>query len=397
REDAVRARDAFLTAFASIGGWAKPMPARVAFEIAYERLNPERAVRHRAPSYSGARIPASPASTQPAPSSDNGKSNQAAVPLISLELDDSSFDRSVDIAFGQLTSPPNGNGKKQTPVRWVSSEEHFADSPRETLCLTPIRVRSDHFIIGDLPVMTISLHKLPAKTFAGLMEVLTRQAELKFPYDLSSTFWLGDQQKWDDKLGRMLHWARVNVTRARTHDRPPNQDEEVRDSEVYALRDTLKRGVDKIGEVAWTITFSAPTEAELLRRRDTLLVKIRLMESMEGVAEPSLPLDQFIASLPCAGQNDFRRIPVLSHTAVAMLPLTGAACGASEEEAIDVLQRADLGLFFWHPRDKRFRSGMALFCGPTGSGKSAMINRQRTALLADGHRGVTLDFGGSAT
>ncbi|MGH9761605.1 MAG: TraC family protein, partial [Blastocatellia bacterium] len=53
RDDALRARQAFLAAFSSIGGWARPVGAGAVFKIAYDRLNPERAERHQAPDYRG--------------------------------------------------------------------------------------------------------------------------------------------------------------------------------------------------------------------------------------------------------------------------------------------------------------------------------------------------------
>jgi len=241
--------------------------------------------------------------------------------------------------------------------------------------------------------MTISLHRPPTKTFAGLMEVLTRQAGINFPYEISTTFTIGDTQEWDERFERMLTRARINILRSNN----PNQDEELKRDEVHNLRESLKKGEEKVGEVSFTITFSAPNTDELQRRRDIFLIVLRQMDSMEGVAEPSVPIDPFLASLPCSPPHtDFRRRPILSHNAIGLMTLTGAAAGVPEHEATDVLQRADGGLFYWNPRSQMFSSGMAAFCGLSGSGKSAAVGRQRTVLLASGHRGVTLNFGGSA-
>lgn len=86
----------------------------------------------------------------------------------------------------------------------------------------------------------------------------------------------------------------------------------------------------------------------------------------------------------------------MTRDAVALATLTGASQGISPDEAVDVYQRADNGLFFWNPAARRFKSGMFVICGASGSGKSGYANRQRTLLLATNRRGVTLDYGGSS-
>jgi len=49
RQETLRARDQFIGAFTAIGGWARPLPVKEVFAIAYERLNPGRARKHPAP------------------------------------------------------------------------------------------------------------------------------------------------------------------------------------------------------------------------------------------------------------------------------------------------------------------------------------------------------------
>jgi type IV secretory pathway VirB4 component len=247
-------------------------------------------------------------------------------------------------------------------------------------------------MLGARPVTTVSLQKLPVKTFAGLMETLTRQAGLNFPYEIATSFQIGEQVNWDEKLERMQNRIRISLM-STLH---PNQVEEIKQGELYDLRQQIRKGEEKIGMLGFSVTFGGPTPDELKRRRDLILVAMRAMEGLEGVSERHMPLDMFLAGLPCTPHTDFRRKPCMTRDAVGLSPLTGASSGVSEDEAIEVLQRADGGLFFWHPRSRHFNSGMSLYCGTSGSGKSGALNRQRTALMAAGWRGVTLDFGGSS-
>ncbi len=375
REETIRARNSFMNAYAAVGGWARPVDARMAFEIAYEKLNPERARRHPAPAYTMQSF-ARQLVQQAAPPQGAGRADDISPELLLAELDG-----------------PKRKVRRRAPLKKsAGSETLFADSPRESLCMTPLEVCGDHFIIGGRPSMTISMHRLPVKTFAGLMEALTKQAGLDFAFDVSTTFEIGNQTEWDERFERMLRRARINIQRSNN----PNQDEELKRDQVYNLRNEVKKGEEKIGNLGLTISFSADTVEQLRARRDLIFVVLRQMDGMEGVVEQSVPLDQFFATLPCTPHTDFRKRPVLSHNATGLMALTGSTTGVAEDEATDVLQRADGGLFFWNPRSRLFNSGMSLYCGSTGSGKSGALNRQRTVLLATGHRGVTLDFGGSA-
>ena len=357
REEVLRLRDGFAAAYVAAGGSVRPVSARVAFDLAYERLNPERAEIHPAPAYLMPMVP-----------------NQ------SMHKD----------------SLSNGYGKnlkrKDRIIYNTLRAELFAENPREELCYTPLEIRGDYFRLGSRPVMTIGLQKLPVKTFAGLMETLTRQAGLNFPFEVVTSFQIGDQVAWDEKLERMQNRIRISLMTT-LH---PNQVEEVKQGELYDLRQQIRKGEEKIGMLGLSITFGALTQDELRRRKDLILVAMRAMEGLEGTSERHMPLDIYLAGLPCTPHTDFRRKPCMTRDAVGLSALTGASSGISETEAVEVLQRADGGLFFWHPRSRQFNSGMSLFCGTSGSGKSGALNRQRTTLLASGWRGVTLDFGGSS-
>jgi hypothetical protein len=377
--EVIMSRNTFMTGFTSIGGWAKAVPARTAFEIAYERLNPERAMVHPAPVYD-AHLSHLLRAASPSPERD-----------IVNKPEELSAEQVVETVLGSRRK-----ARKAPGVRLHESsatEELFAESPREVLAFTPITVVGDHFIIGDRHVMTVCLHRLPQKTFCGLMQALTRQAGLYFDYEVSASFHIGEFLAYDELLERKLRWTNVNLVRSTTN---PNQDEQIKREEIMAIRHSVKKGDEKIGEFGITITFSGDSPDELRERRDTILVVLRQMDGMEGVNERAVPLDIFFSGLPCTPHTDFRRRPVLSGNAVGLMPLTGAASGVPEEEATHVFQRADGGLFYWNPRSRLFSSGMSCFVGKTGSGKSGAVNLQRTLLLGTGHRGVTLDFGGSA-
>jgi hypothetical protein len=376
REEVLRLRNAFTAAYVAAGGSVRPIPARVAFELAYERLNPERAEVHPAPAYL---IP--PLITEASEAGVLTSGNLEGNPLAAVLR--------PAILLGQTE-----RSKRQTEQIAYDTRcaELFAENPREVLCFTPLEIRGDYFMLGSRPMMTLSLQKLPVKTFAGLMETLTKQAGISFPYEIVTSFQIGDQVNWDEKLERMQNRIRISLMTT-LH---PNQVEEIKQGELYDLRQQIRKGEEKMGLIGLSVTFGAPTPDELKRRRDLVLVAMRAMEGLEGVGERHMPLDMYLAGLPCTPHTDFRRKPCMTRDAVGLAPLTGASSGIAEDEAIEVLQRADGGLFFWHPRSRYFNSGMSLYCGTSGSGKSGALNRQRTALLASGWRGVTLDFGGSS-
>jgi len=137
REDVLRARDTFASAFKGAGGASRPVPARVAFELAYARLNPERAAFHSAPAYTTPRD-VSDALRQ---SSCRGVSvsNASAHPDASKVSDFSTRARLSAVETSALR------------------EELFAENPRETLCFTDMEVKDDYFLFGSLPSTTVSL------------------------------------------------------------------------------------------------------------------------------------------------------------------------------------------------------------------------------------------------
>lgn len=352
--EVLRCRDTFATTFISAGGQARYAGAYTAFAIAYDKLNPKRALTTPPPAF----VPAS------------------------LEA----------------RVPPDEMGDADEAVMREYSDL-FGDSKRETLCFTPVDVDGDHFRFGDLRVMTVSLQRMPVKVFAGLMELFTRVAGLDFSYEVNTTFEVGNQQEWDGKLESTQRKLRVALRRSAN----PDQVEELKESEVYDLRRQIRTGDEKLGLLGMNITFSAPNKDEMERRGVRVTDALRTLEGMEGVADPHMPFNQFLATLP-GGQwhgtqrqsLDKRRKPCLSSDAISLAAVTGGSWGTGPDDCIEVLERADGGLFYWNPYGKGFNSGMALICGGSGSGKSVFLNRLRTAMMIAGRRGVTLDFGGSS-
>lgn len=382
RSDCLRERETFIEAFTGIGGLARRVGAQTAFEIAYQRLNPLRSLRHKTPAF---------LSPEQVEANSRAARQQKFIPVgrrpgqiwndfISGLEDDGMLDPSLIKNSEEI-------------LKFTGREELFAESPRETLCFTPVHINKDYFSFGDIPVQTLTLQRLPTQTFAGLCEHLTRVAALEFPLEVVTNFKIGDQVSWDEDLERRQSRIRVNIQRSNGK---PNQVEEIKAGEIYDLRQQIRKGEEKIGLLGFSVTIAAPTLDDLRRRSDRVTVALRSMEGLEVIAEPHTPLDQLLASLPCAPHSDFRTKPCLSRDAVALSALTGGTEGVMADDAIEVLHKVDGGLLLWNPASKNFNSGMSIYCGSPGSGKSGALNRQRLSLIMSGRIGISIDLGGSS-
>lgn len=365
RQEVLRAAEQFATCYVSAGGKAFLLPARVAFALAYEKLNPERSVSIPPPSYV-------------TPTGTIYHSDIWAQPAQHM---------------GELEEPANGKRRRGEIEFDTMHEFLFANNPRETLCFTPIEVEHDHFWFGPRPVMTISLQKLPTSTCASLMEILTRRQGIAFPFDISASFQIDSQQRWDEKFEKMQD--RINVALATMFHK--DQAQMIKSGQVAALREQIRTGEERVGFYRLGITISAGDLPELLRRRDLIISILRTMQGLEAVSEQHTPMTEFLGTLPCMPEISFRKQPCLSHNAIGLSPLTGSAVGCDPAEAQDVLQKADGGLFFFNHHSQAFNSGMSMMVGTAGSGKSATLNRKRVTLAAHGYLGVTIDYGGSAS
>lgn len=354
KEEVLRARDVFINEIEKAGGKGSPIPGSKAFELAYKKLNPERAKHHTAPLYQFQSI---------------GSENINRNKQVSDDAD--------EIYYDNLRA------------------DLFAENPNETLCFTEFDIKGDYFLIGDVYSAVINLQRLPIKVFPGLMETLTRETAIS-SMEIATHFEIGDQHAWYNKLSRMQSWLQRNIKRSLNSGKDPNDEEVDKKEEYEDVRRQLRNGEEKIGELGLGITFTARSFDELQRTRDKILSSLRSMEGLEGVSDRHCPLDLFLSTLPCHPNTDFRRKICMSRDAVGLSTLTGSSTGIEPEEAIEVFITSDGRPFFWNPRYKNFLSGMSIFCGAPGSGKSATLNRQRTTLLLVGHRGITMDFGGSA-
>ena len=365
RQEVLRAAEQFATCYHAAGGKAFLLPARVAFALAYEKLNPERAVIIPPPSYV-------------TPTGTVYHSDIWAQPAHHMSA---------------LETPANGK-RRPGGIEFDTLHEFlFASNPRETLCFTPVEVEQDHFWFGNRPVMTISLQKLPTSTCASLMEILTRRQGIAFPFDISASFQIDSQQRWDEKFEKMQD--RINVALATMFHK--DQAAMIKSGQVAALREQIRTGEERVGFYRLGITFSAADVPELLRRRDLIISILRTMQGLEAVAEQHTPFSEFLGTLPCHPEISFRKQPCLSHNAIGLSPLTGSAVGCEQIEAQDVFQKADGGLFYFNHHSTAFNSGMSMMVGTAGSGKSATLNRKRVTLAAHGYLGVTIDYGGSAS
>lgn len=348
QEEVLRARKTFINNYVACGGSARAANARVAFELAYKQLNPERAKLLSAPYYKRGR-----------------------------------------------TKAIIREGIQLSALR----ENLFADNPRQSLCFTGAEIESWYTKFGDdkknpIYVGNVSLYKLPTRTFAGLMRWLTQAGEIDFPIKISTAFQVGRYQEWDEQLERKLSWRRRQL---QIHQENPNKDEEIEALEIDAVRDQLRKGEEKIGLIGLQISFEASSKPELKYRKDTIISLLRRLEGMEGSAEPHIPFELYLAGLPCNAPSDVNLKPCLSRDAVGLTPFTGSGTGVQVSEALHVFQTTDGRLFYWNPRSVYFNSGMYLVIGPPGSGKSSLYNLLRSISHLNGRRIVVLDFGGSST
>lgn len=370
REDVLRCAEQFANCYMSAGGRAALIPARVAFALAYEKLNPERSLVVPAPAY--------------------------VTPTGTIYNSDPWFATAQNVS--QLETKVNSKGRGGVTFDTIQ-EYTFANNPRETLCFTTVEVEDDYLLFGRRPVMTIHLQRLPVATCAGMMEILTRRRGITFPFEVCTSFEIVNQQKWDEKLERS--WDRFAVSLLTAI--KPDLVQKLKSGEIATAREQVRVGEEKIGLFGLGITFSAADVPELYRRRDLILSILRNMQGLEGASEMHTPFREWITTLPCQSDVDnsasstYRRQPCMSHNAVGLTPLTGSATGCAPEQAKDVFQKADGGLYFFDHHSSAFNSGMSMYVGTAGSGKSALLNRQRVTLAAHGYIGATIDYGGSAT
>lgn len=270
-------------------------------------------------------------------------------------------------------------------------EESFPVSPREELVQTPIRIKRNIFAFENTPLMVISLKNLPTRTFAGLPEKLTRSQEIDFPIEIGTHLEIANTTKkireFENEYGNVMKYLSFFFSAS----------EREKKVQLESICKVLSNGEEKVGPIGFSVSFTASNITELKRRERLILSVLRTMENLEGYAEWTHPMDQFVATLPCGIATDRRSRIGLTRDFVGISPITGAPMGVAPDEAIDVFQTASGGLFFVNPGSKHFNSGTSLFIGGKRSGKSGGLNRQRTAFRMEGRRGVTIDFSGSAT
>ena len=270
-------------------------------------------------------------------------------------------------------------------------EKTFPISPREELVQTPIRIKSNIFAFNETPLMVISLKNLPTRTFAGLPEILTRSSDVDFPFEAGSSLEISNThqkiREFESEYGKVMQYLEFFFSAS----------EKEKKVQLESITKVLANGEEKVGKIGFNVSFTASSIRELKRRERIILSVLRTMENLEGYAEWTHPLDQFIATLPCGIESDRRRRVGLTRDFIGISPLTGAPMGVAPTEAIDVFQTNSGDLFYVNPGSKNFNSGTTIMIGAKRSGKSGALNRQRTAFRLEGRRGVTVDFGGSAS
>lgn len=358
--EVLRTRTSFGSTYQGLGGKVWKVKSAVAFAQAYEKLNPKRSKKHPVPS------------------------------LVYYPIESDRVTKGEKLNAAAVK-------ERETLNRFYTQSSLFSDSPRETLVFGDIeKTDKGYLLVDDIPTQTISIQKPHIKSFAGLLQFLTRSSGLNFNYEVCTNFIIGDQYAWDDKLEKMQEKAEDRYNEDAGKGRT-NLKQASKGKEIYQIRQKLRSGDEKIGELGFHVTFQAADTEELYERRDQTLTALRTLEGLEGIAEAHVPVGQYLATLPAGDPTKDKRMkPCLVSHAVGLMPLTGAASGVDQDDAIEVLDQADGSLFLWNQFARFFDNGMAALCGGPGSGKSGLLNRFRTSLLASGRRGVSFDFGASS-
>jgi hypothetical protein len=315
-QEIIRVRDNFISVYQDVGGQnsAAPISARTVYDIIHRRLNPARAASHPSPNLT------------------------------------------INLPW-QSTKQMTLDGIELSGTH----EELFADNPRETLCFTNAEIQEYWINFEGVLASTVSLKKLPTRVYAGLMERFTRSREIDFDYEIVPSFEVGSYQEIDEKLERDLNWAMKNLNRAGNN---PNADEKAKADDLTQIRESIRKGEERIGKVGLQIFFTANNKAELRYRADKISALLRRLEGLEGALESHVPFESFVGALPCAPMKDPRRKLTLSSVAASLTPFTGSPTGVSPREAIDIFETPDQKPFYWNPRSEMFDGAMAAFCGP---------------------------------
>lgn len=274
------------------------------------------------------------------------------------------------------------------PPRYSSDDD---DNPRRLLCMSDVTVGEDKLLrVGGRYVVTLSLHALPSKTYAGLMETLLRKVE--FPVEVVTWFENADEAAKDAHLNEREKFLEALILAG---DADTDQEEELK--ELRALRALTRTGVETVTTIGLAVTVEGVTLEELRRRRGTVSALLAQCWGIRAVPD-SLPVEAWAAALPGACELDTRGRDVRSTNAVAMQCWTGSPLGVPASEALMVFRTADGGLVGYHP-DSRLVSnaGVELIMGEMGSGKSGCLNLRRSVLAGVRFRQVSFDLNGSAT
>jgi hypothetical protein len=265
-------------------------------------------------------------------------------------------------------------------------------NPRELLCMTSAEVRPDGMILwGETAAATLALKRLPVRLTAVTLENLTRAGELDFPFEVSAHCLVEEQQRRDERLETTQRY----LTNAVEQQRVVNPDEALKLREVAEARAATRVGEERFAQIGFAVTVFGPDAETVNRRAERLLAAARRCEGMELFRDRHDALRRHLATLPGHAPLDGGTKLELTRTAAGLAGWTGGPAGLPPAETRLVFQRPDGGIFGWDSASPRFRSGMALVCGGTGTGKSALLAYLATDLLAAGRRGVILDYGGS--
>jgi len=326
KNEILRIRDNFMVSYTGLGGICRIVSAQEAFELIFEKLNPD--------------VPEAP-----------------LLPYLSME----------------------------------EPTENIYFNPAEALALSDLEFKNDLVYINQKPYCSLTIKNLPAWSTLGLIERLTRVAPTNFDFSFKVSLKIENQQTWEKHFSNLQRQMEMDLAAGNDASTRLQKQMKIRDIQDFKVR--IRETNDLICKFGFNVLFTASNTEELKKRKEILLTAFSEMEGTTLKTEKNLPFDQFVQNLLC---EDIERSPNLKpfllRAAIGFIPFTGGNLGFWDEDYHSVFNRADNGIFFFHPQSKKFASGMSLIVGKTGSGKSVLLNRLRTDAMIEGRRLVSIDF-----
>lgn len=252
-----------------------------------------------------------------------------------------------------------GKTKLRLPI------DPFADSLAEQLCLTDLEVHPKGIKIGGSLSKVISLKTLPEKeTFASMVDALLK---LPFPFEISQTIEIPDQQKEQEKLSlqrRLAHSMAAGSKNVR------DLESEAQLHDLETLIEEIISGSEKIVYSDISVVVRGASDDELDKKSDEVLKAFRQMNSAEAVVETLPSFEGYMKALP--GHCElFRGRKMKSSNAAHFMPIFATWEGNSNPVAL--IPNREGTLVSVDPFAQELPNWNGIIFGGSGSGKSFTV------------------------